>query len=619
MKTASRILLLSLLLFSVSELTAQKIAGAYTRASTSLNGEWHYIIDPYENGYYNYRREAFDLSDTPSRSAYFMDSKPASKSDLIEYDFSLSDQLRVPGDWNSQSDKLLYYEGTVWYQRLFDYSKSVETNRVFLRFGAANYEAEVYLNGRKLGTHTGGFTPFEFEITGLVKREGNTLVVKVDNTRHPEAVPTVNTDWWNYGGLTRSVDLIEVPATYIADHYLQLDPQDAGRIKGRITLEGPGRSNAELRLIVKEAGIDLPLRTDRNGVAEVSVPVSGIRLWTPEEPRLYDVSITSGKDVLKDRIGFRTVRTSGNRILLNGKDVFLRGISIHEENPLRGGRAYSRDDAKQLLIWAKDLGCNFVRLAHYPHNENMVRVADEMGILVWEEIPVYWTIQWNNPETLLNAESQLSEAVTRDRNRASVIIWSMANETPVSDARDAFLGSLAATARGLDPTRLISAALEQSGAPGDPDTRMVRDPFAKNVDVISFNEYIGWYDGLPDKTESIKWDLPKDKPILISEFGAGAKYGFHADRETRWSEEFQEDLYRKTLKMLERIPNLRGMSPWILVDFRSPRRHLPRIQDGWNRKGLISDKGEKKKAYFVLRDYYSRKQGRGPVRTEGNR
>ena len=184
----------------------------------------------------------------------------------------------------------------------------------------------------------------------------------------------------------------------------------------------------------------------------------------------------------------------------------------------------------------------------------------------------------------------------------------MANETPVNESRNSFLKGLAQKARALDPTRLISAALEQSGAAGDPNTRVIHDPFAKYVDVISFNEYIGWYDGLPEKTEKIRWDLPKDKPILISEFGGGAKFGYHADPKTRWSEEFQEDLYRKSLKMLARIPNLRGMSPWILVDFRSPRRPLPRIQDGWNRKGLISDKGEKKKAFFVLREYYESKK-----------
>jgi beta-glucuronidase len=154
---------------------------------------------------------------------------------------------------------------------------------------------------------------------------------------------------------------------------------------------------------------------------------------------------------------------------------------------------------------------------------------------------------------------------------------------------------------------LISAALEQSNYKGNPLIRTIEDPFAETVDILSFNQYIGWYDGLPEKTRQIKWQIEQNKPVLISEFGAGAKYGLHADRDTRWSEEYQEFLYQETLKMLGNIEQLSGFSPWILADFRSPRRHLPEIQDGWNRKGLISDKGDKKKAFFVLKKYYDEK------------
>ena len=132
------------------------------------------------------------------------------------------------------------------------------------------------------------------------------------------------------------------------------------------------------------------------------------------------------------------MKRRGTDILLNGRPIFLRGICIHEEAPLRGGRAYSREDALTLLGWAKELGANFVRLAHYPHNEFMVREADRMGIMVWSEIPVYWTIQWENPATLENARNQLKEMIARDKNRAAVVIWSVANETPLSDARFRF-------------------------------------------------------------------------------------------------------------------------------------------------------------------------------------
>jgi beta-glucuronidase len=189
---------------------------------------------------------------------------------------------------------------------------------------------------------------------------------------------------------------------------------------------------------------------------------AGVTLWTPENQKLYTVEIATEADQVTDRIGFRSIEVRGTDILLNGKSMFLRGISMHEEAPTRAGRAWSEDDARTLLGWAKALGCNFVRLAHYPHNEATLRVADQMGLLVWAEVPVYWTIQWENPETLRNAKNQLSEMIARDQNRAALIIYSVGNETPISDARNRFLLQLIQHAHSTDPTRLVSAALQST-------------------------------------------------------------------------------------------------------------------------------------------------------------
>jgi beta-glucuronidase len=293
--------------------------------------------------------------------------------------------------------------------------------------------------------------------------------------------------------------------------------------------------------------------------------------------------------------------------LLNGRKVFLRGICIHEENPLEGRRAWSEADARQLLGWAKELGCNFVRLAHYAHNEHMARVADEMGIMCWEETPVYWTIQWTNTETLANAQKQLADEIIRDQNRASVIIWSVANETPVSPARTKFLKSLVDEARQLDGTRLVSAAMEVRSERNDSTHKIVDDPFGEYTDLCSFNEYVGWYDGLPEKIDRIEWTIKYNKPVMISEFGADCLQGLHGTTLERNTEEYQADVFRRTLVMLQKIPQWRGCTPWILVDFRSPRRPLPVIQDGWNRKGLIGENGTKKQAFWVLQDFYNQK------------
>lgn len=581
------------------------ILNVYARQTLSLDGRWNIIVDPYDNGYVDYRLVPWDTAEKPA-GGYFLDRAPGADGDLVEYDFDHSASLNVPGDWNSQADKLLYYEGSIWYRRKFDAPAGKGAERQFLYFGAANYEADVYLNGKKLGRHVGGFGPFQFEVTGRLRPTGNSLVVRVNNQRHPDGVPTINTDWWNYGGLTRDVLLVETPKVFVHDYGLQLDRGTLDRVSGYVQLEGAGAGRT-VHVAIAELGVDVAATTDATGRAAIAFPLTHATLWTPETPKLYDVTISGGADRVTERMGFRTIETRGTDILLNGKPVFLRGISIHEEDPLRGGRACTEAEARMLLGWARDLGCNYVRLAHYPHDEYMTRVADELGLLVWAEVPVYWTIHWSDPATYANAEAQLTEVIDRDRNRASVVIWSMANETPVSPARTAFLAKLAAHARALDPTRLISAAMEVRADVNDPNTKIVEDPLAQVTDVVSFNEYIGWYVGRPEDCAKVRWVVPYQKPVLISEFGGDALQGMHGDVHTRFTEEFQAELYRQTLPMLEKIPQLRGMTPWILCDFRSPRRALPTVQDGWNRKGLIGQNGIRKEAFFVLQQYYRQK------------
>ena len=595
-RTHTRLLVPCVLLFIFGTSQAQYerslITNVAGRTTISLNGPWQIIIDPYETGYYDYRSQ-------PRADGYFKNAKPKNPSDLVEYDFDSAQQLNVPGDWNTQDDRLLFYEGTIWYKKSFDCEKK-PGRRLFVYFGAANYLADVYLNGQKLGRHEGGFTPFDFEITTLVREKDNFLIVKVDNRRRRDAVPTLNTDWWNYGGLTRSVTLIEMPETFVQDYFLQLKKGSLDEVAGWIKLTG-GSAKQTVTIEIPEAKLKESITTDDKGFAPINFKAK-LQLWSPETPKLYQVIVTAGGDSVVDRIGFRTIEARGTDLLLNGKPVFLRGVCIHEEAPFRGGRAFSDEDARTLLTWAKELGCNFVRLAHYPHNEDMIRLADAMGIMVWSEIPVYWTILWDNPETFANARTQLGEVITRDKNRASVILWSVANETPIGDARNKFLEGLVDHARSLDPTRLITAANERRYS--DPNTQLVDDPLGQHLDVLGCNEYVGWYDGSPDKADHLTWKVTLNKPLIISEFGGDALFGLHGDKRARWTEEYQKELYEHQLAMLRRIPSLRGMSPWILTDFRSPRRPLPRIQDFYNRKGLISNRGEKKQAFFVLQKFY---------------
>ena len=177
----------------------------------------------------------------------------------------------------------------------------------------------------------------------------------------------------------------------------------------------------------------------------------------------------------------------------------------------------------------------------------------------------------------------------------------MANETPQSEARHIFLKKLIRQTHKMDNTRLVSAALQHRNKNG---LNIIDDPISREVDVIGFNQYIGWYGGHPKDVPNVKWFFDQNKPVIISEFGGGALAGYHADRETRWSEEYQEYLYVQTILMMKKMPALRGVTPWILADFRSPKRTLPKIQNGWNRKGLISNSGDKKKAFYTLQSWY---------------
>ncbi len=564
------------------------------RQVQSLDGKWQMIADPYESGYYGYRG-------TPNPHGYFLDRRPVKGSnELVEYDFDASPNLDVPGDWNSQREDLRIYEGNVWYRRRFNTAPKLGRRQI-LRFEAVNYECVVWLNGIELGRHEGGFTPFEYEVTGKLKTGANSLILKVDNRRKRDGVPTLQTDWWNYGGITRSVLLIDLAATYIHDYTVSLAAD--GGIDAWAKLEGPAAAGVELSLALPALKLVTKVTTNAKGEARWH---SGAKpdLWSPEQPRAYEATLSLGEEKIKDRFAFRSIATRGADILLNGKPVFLRGISLHEEaaGP-KAGRLRKKADATKLLSWAKALGCNFVRLAHYPHDEMMTREAERLGLMVWQEIPVYWTIAWENPATEALAHAQLEAMIARDRNRGAVVLWSVGNETPLSEPRLKFMAGLAKRAKALDPTRLITAALEQHGG----DEREVNDALGSHLDVLGLNEYIGWYDGPPEKCRQVTYKCAWDKPLIISEFGADAKAGLRGKKEERWTEDYQAFVYREQLAMLQRIPNLRGLSPWILKDFRSPRRPLPGIQDGWNRKGLQDERGKKKLAWTVLNQFYKAK------------
>jgi beta-glucuronidase len=567
------------------------------RATISLDGDWHYLVDqPPARGLYTLDGKVRDDGYALNRHPIMVGER---KGYSEEYDFASAPTMKVPGDWNTQEPTLFRYEGVVWYQRDFDYQPKAEM-RTFLHVGAANYRSFVWVNGKRICDHEGGYTPFDCEVTGAVHAGSNFVVIAVDSTRIVDGIPSIGIDWFNYGGLTRDVSLVEVPKAFVDDYDVHLKRGTTNELEGYVHVEG-AEAGTSATVKVPEAGLSTTVKTDASGRAAFDVKGKALSLWSPENPKLYKVELASGQDSLTDDIGFREIRVDGTRILLNGKSVFLRGANAHAEAPYRGGRVNTDADVAAIFAFLKDLNANFVRLAHYPHDERMERAADRDGVMVWSEIPLWQRISFGKPEVYAKAQTMLGEMIRRDRNKASVILWSIANETPNNETRTEFLTKLAAEARRLDDTRPITAALHTARREGD--SMILDDPFTKVLDVVGVNEYIGWYVGTPEQADTIKWVLP-EKPIIISEFGAEAKQGNHGPANQRWTEEQQVNVYEHQFTMLAKIPQVRGFSPWILMDFRSPTRNIPKLQDGYNRKGLISEDGKKKQAFYQFQKIY---------------
>jgi beta-glucuronidase len=581
-KTLTGVLVLLFCVLSLQAETVPLITNVEGRKTSSLNGKWNILVDPMENGV---GRE------------FFRDKKFDGKS-FQSYDFDKAPTLLVPGDWNTQLEQLLYYEGTVWYRKKFNYNLP-QGNRLFLHFGAVNYECIAYLNGEKLGEHVGGYTPFNFEVTKFLKEGENSIVVKVANKRYAEGVPQTVFDWWNFGGITRSVNLIETTPSYIRDYSIQLSNKKVNTIEGWIQLDG-ALAGERVAINIPELKITHTVTCNALGRGAFEIKAKP-ECWTPEKPTFYSVRIRTDFDQVTEDIAFRTIEADGRKIRLNGKELFLRGVNIHAQ--VYGRVAHSKEDAILLLNWAKELGCNFVRPAHYPHSEEMIKTAEQMGIMLMEEIPVYWRIHWDNPDTYENAENQLKEMIARDKNRANVIFWSISNETRDSKERTVFLSKLAACARKLDDKRLITAALDGIKTI-EPNIKTVSDPLVDILDVISFNQYIGWFSGKPEDCDHIEWKFDYDKPFIMTEFGSSASAGNYGDETQFYTEEYQERYYRHTVEMIKKIPDLSGTCPWNLTEHRSPLRVLSGIEDGYSRAGLISSYGKRKKAFYIMKEWY---------------
>jgi beta-glucuronidase len=582
-------------------LDRSNLVSAAGRPAESLSGRWNFAPDWY---------------DTCRRAKWFLERRAdeAGRPMPLDWDWEAWEPTRVPSCWNLERPELEYFEGSGVYARTFRYLPARPGERAFLRFEGSQYRTSVFLNGEQLGTHDGGSTPFSAEITG-VAREDNRIVVVVEARRRPDRVPPDNTDWFNYGGLYRDVLLLRTPPSFIKDWFLRLVPDGSlGTLALDVEVASPeggpaAEGSARLRIAALGLDVEVPVRGGR-GSARISVgpaALSGTRLelWSPGRPRLYDVELSYNgagggePDSLRDRVGFREIRVEGRDILLNGSPLFLKGICVHEDH-LELGKSTDEATIRATIAHLKELHGDYLRLAHYPHDGRFARIADEEGVLLWEEVPVYWAVDFSNPATFADAENQLAELVLRDRNRASVAIWSVGNENDDSDARLSFMSRLAAAARALDGTRPVSAACLV-----DHERLAIADRLADSLDIIGVNEYYGWYDPDIAKLPRMLENSKPAKPVIVCEFGADARLGQRGSVDDLFTEDKQARLYEEQVAVIGACPYIKGMSPWILYDFRCPRR-LNRYQEGFNRKGLVdADRVSKKKAFGVLASFYA--------------
>lgn len=574
------------------------------RDTLSLDGLWKYLIDPSGrgDGWLEYHRRRSSDPDLDWMRGY----------ERLAWR-----EMRIPGSWNLVDPALQWYEGIVWFAREFDLPKEWAGKHVCLRFGAVNYHAKVWLNEEPVGEHEGGYTPFEIMVTGSLKPTGNLLVVKVHNRQLPDSTCPI-LPMMNYGGIYRSVSLVATGPARI--RWLAVLPELDERLERavltiRFEVQNTSDRDLHLELVLRIIDPDGRLVASPRGIVEakaagiaegaLTVAVERPDLWDVASPRLYRAEASlegpeGALDAVRPTFGIRRVDVRDGRIHLNGRPVFLRGICKHDEYPGLG-RTIPDEIYRSDFRIIRELGANAVRLAHYPHDERETQLADELGLLLWEETLMVWNVDFSNPAVHRKVCQQLEELVRRDINHPSVILWSLGNEIPTTTPEaEQCLRSEIEVVRRLDPTRLMTFATWPLDVAANKPLGL--------VDVISFNKYRGWYypnvAGIVDDIQEYH-DAHPAKPIIVSEFGAGSVRGFHSESRDRWSEEYQEWVLDQNLQAMRSSSWLCGCFVWNLVDFADPTRPYTVFEPFLNNKGLLDEYRREKKAYGTVRRHYT--------------
>ncbi|MBN2288566.1 MAG: beta galactosidase jelly roll domain-containing protein [Candidatus Glassbacteria bacterium] len=540
-------------------------------------------------------------------------------------------RIEVPSCYQRVFEDLRYFEGVSWYARKFRFGDDPGDVCARLVFEGVNYRCRVYLNGKVLGDHEGGYTTFAMPVQGALLRGENTVAVRVDSRRHLLRLPG-DVGWLNYGGIYRPVRLEVMPQVHLADLAVRTKiPGPAAILGVNATVEGPMAGSpawADLRLeVLDKQGNSVSVGSrgfiwtggKESLYLELRVNEHFVQQWSPENPYLYRLRARLSldekpADQQTATFGIRTLSARGRDFLLSGKPIKLRGICYLYDFD-KTGRTLDPEAFAGDLANFRELGINALR-NHFPLEPRMLDACDSLGILVWHDIPVYW-VSGYDPCDLRLAKEMIGEMALADRSRACMAVWNLGNENRMERTdRAAFFTALRDELHSYLPGALTTCALTQGS---------FRDVMYGIVDLLSENIYPGWYtflnrDPVMWRADTSQMDLDKyeqdlrreiadcpDMPVIISEVGAGAAYGMYKNDPWRlFSEDYQAYLLGRQLGMIASIGEVSGIFQFLYNDFYDPSRMEAPGQEGKNLKGLVTIDRKRKKAFGVLRDFYQK-------------
>ena len=551
--------------------------------------------------------------------------------------FESENDIAVPGSWNEQLEELglLHYVGSAWFSKKIFIPEISKNKKFWLRVGSSDYTTKAWINGKFLGENTFGFLPFKFDITNFVEPNSYAeIVFCVNNELNYETIPQgisshnyfkenrireetnppARFDFSPFGGIHRPVQLVTTPAIFI--NKISVNTKIISDNKARIEINTKLSESVKgnITAIIKDAGREFKGESELlSGIAIINIEIESCKLWSCENPFLYDLKIQLKQDdQIADEysmpIGIREIKIDGNKLLLNGKEIYLQGFGKHEDYSAIGKGLFLPLMVKdfELLKW---INANSFRTSHYPYAEETMFYADKKGILIIDEVPaVSLDFRYVNENTKKNHLEFIDRLIERDYNHPSVIVWSVGNEPNIVGDEGYYDGTgkkywkeIFDYTRSLDNSRPLTVPnCTRAG---------VNDPVFEFSDILSINRYYGWYEHpgmLEYACEKLSQEMDEiyklyNKPMLLTEFGSDTMPGFHSTSVQMFTEEYQTKLIEMYIDVIRSKSYTIGEQVWNFADFRTPQ-HFRRVV--LNLKGIFTRERAPKSAAFKLKEIW---------------